>query len=441
VPAREASQLLALQYQLDRSELWPHEILKRHQFRQLERVLDHAYRTVPFYGARLSAAGYRSVSDVTPEFWRSLPLLTRRDAQEAGTSLASVNVPPSHGSVRDVTTSGSTGRPVKVSKTGLDQLLWLAIALREERWHRRDLLLTLAVIRGMDPGQGVYPAGSHIGNWGPPMGDVYHTGPAVLLDIRTPLSEQADWLIRIQPNYVLTFPSNALALAIHFKEHQFTLPSLRGIRTLSEVLDPETRGVCREVWGVEIVDMYSTAETGYIALQCPDHPHYHVQSECALVEILDAAGQECGPGEVGTVVVTPLHNFAMPLLRYEVGDYAEVGGPCSCGRGLPIIKRVLGRAKHTLTLPSGAKRHAWLGTQQFADIGAIIQHQVVQRTLETLEVRLVVRRPLTAVEESLIRRILEKNLGYEFRVEFRYCAEIPRAPSGKFFEFFSELET
>jgi hypothetical protein len=115
--------------------------------------------------------------------------------QEAGASLASVNVPPSHGSVRDVTTSGSTGRPVKVSKTGLDQLFWLAIALREERWHRRDLRLTLAVIRGMDPGQGVYPAGSHIANWGPPMGAVYHTGPAVLLDIRTPLSEQADWLM------------------------------------------------------------------------------------------------------------------------------------------------------------------------------------------------------------------------------------------------------
>jgi phenylacetate-CoA ligase len=441
VLASEAAQLLALQFQLDRSELWPSQVLEGHQFRQLERLVDHAYRTVPFHRGRLAAAGYRSGQSVTPEFWRSLPILTRRDAQKAGASLASANAPPSHGSIFHVTTSGSTGIPVKVSKTGLDQLFWLAITLREERWHRRDLRLTLAVIRGAEPGRGVYPSGSHFDDWGQPMGPVYHTGPCFLLDIRTLLSEQVNWLIRIQPNYLLTFPSNALALAIHFKERRLKMPSLRAVRTLSEVLDPETRRVCREVWGVEIVDMYSSAETGYIALQCPEHPYYHVQSETALVEVLDSTGRACGPGEIGRVIVTPLHNFAMPLLRYDVGDYAEVGGRCSCGRGLPVIRRILGRAKHSLTLPSGSKRHAWLGTQQFAEIGPIIQHQVVQRTLEDLEVRLVVQRPLTAVEEDRIRRILAQNLGYEFRIEFRYYAEIPRAPSGKFFEFLSELET
>jgi phenylacetate-CoA ligase len=54
-------------------------------------------------------------------------------------------------------------------------------------------------------------------------------------------------------------------------------------------------------------------------------------------------------------VVTPLHNFAMPLIRYAIGDYAEAGPPCACGRGLPVLARILGRARNLLTLPHGER--------------------------------------------------------------------------------------
>ena len=185
--------------------------------------------------------------------------------------------------------------------------------------------------------------------------------------------------------------------------------------------------------------MYSAAEVGYIALQCPERPHYHVQSESVLVEVLDAQGRACEAGETGAVVVTVLHNFAMPLIRYEIGDYAELGERCVCGRGAPVIRRILGRAKDALTLPSGVKSHAWLGTDVIAAIDAVVQHQVVQRSLEDLEVRLVVRRPLTLAEETTIGRSLRANLGYDFRVAFQYFEQIPRATSGKFYEFLSEI--
>jgi phenylacetate-CoA ligase len=88
--------------------------------------------------------------------------------------------------------------------------------------------------------------------------------------------------------------------------------------------------------------MYSANETGYLALQCPLSGHYHVQSETVLVEVLDEVGRACRPGETGAVVVTPLQNFAMPLLRYSLGDFAEVGSPCACGRHLPVLKEILG---------------------------------------------------------------------------------------------------
>src|SRR3546814_13116510 len=83
----------------------------------------------------------------------------------------------------------------------------------------------------------------------------------------------------------------------------------------------------------------------YLALQCPEHEHYHVQSEAVLLEVLDEEDRPCRPGEVGRVVVTPLTNFAMPMIRYAVGGLAAVGAPCPCGRGLPVLTRILGRAR------------------------------------------------------------------------------------------------
>ena len=56
--------------------------------------------------------------------------------------------------------------------------------------------------------------------------------------------------------------------------------------------------------------MYTCQEAGYIALQCPDHAHYHVQSENLIVEILDGDGNPCAPGESGRVVLSDLHNLS-----------------------------------------------------------------------------------------------------------------------------------
>jgi phenylacetate-CoA ligase len=432
--------LLALQQQFDQTQWWAPELLLRQQFRQLARLVEHAYRTTPLYRDRLAAAGYRAGDAITMEFWRRIPPLTRREAQEAQGALVSNRIPPEHGSVAEVSTSGSTGLPVRVRKTALVQTMWNAVALREYRWSRCDFSQRLAVIRGPDRVRAPYPAGVVCPDWGPPATFLYRTGRAAALDIHADAIEQAEWLQRIEPCYLLTFPSNALMLARYFRRNGLALPSLRGIWTVSEVVDERLRRACRSAWGVEITDTYSAAETGYLALQCPEHRHYHAQSETVLVEVLDREGTACAPGETGDVVVTPLHNFATPLLRYEIGDRAEVGGPCPCGRGLPVIRRILGRAKHELVLPSGSRRHAWLGTDEFAENPAIVQHQVVQRSLEELEFRLVVRRPLTAAEETRLADVLRKNLGHPFRVTFRYLDGIPRAPSGRFFEFLSELE-
>src|SRR6185312_7578839 len=125
--------------------------------------------------------------------------------------------------------------------------------------------------------------------------------------------------------------------------------------------------------GIPLVDCYGCQEAGYVAIQCPEYAHYHVQGEMSLVEVLREDGAPCRPGETGRVVITPLHSFAMPLLRYDLGDYAEVGEPCPCGRGLPVLRQIYGRKKETLTLPSGERRYSVFTSHVFAALRPVVQ--------------------------------------------------------------------
>jgi phenylacetate-CoA ligase len=138
------------------------------------------------------------------------------------------------------------------------------------------------------------------------------------------------------------------------------------------------------------------------------------------------------------VVVTPLHNFATPLVRYAIGDHAEVGPPCPCGRGLPVVARILGRTRNMVRLPDGTLHWAALESQRFAAIAPIVQYQIVQ-TAAGIEMKLVARRPLSADEERELRAMVQWSLGHPFAIAFSYHEHIPRGPGGKFEEFRSEF--
>jgi phenylacetate-CoA ligase len=433
--------MLATLLQLEQSQWLSPAELRQRQYRQVEKLLAHVEKAMPFYRPALDACGWRAGRPLDDDLWAALPILTRRQVQEAATALHCRTIPPQHGEIVEDTTSGSLGMPLKVLKTALEQFFWNVFTLREELWHARDLAGKFAAIRH-DRDRPADARGVHarrFETWGSPVAAVYPTGPAVMLDNRCSVAEQAEWLRQEAPDYLLSFGVNLLFLARHCRDTGLKLPSLRGLRSSGMVLSTETREICREVFGLEIVDMYSAVETGYIALQCPEHPHYHVQAENTLVEVLDADGRLCRPGEIGRVVVTPLHNFAMPLLRYAIGDHAEVGEPCPCGRGLPVLRRILGRTRDMLLLPNGDRRFPEYGQKALANLSALIQHQVVQTSLEDIEVRLVVRQRLSESEEAELRATMLRALEHPFRIAFVYRDELPGGAGGKFDEFRCEV--
>jgi phenylacetate-CoA ligase len=439
LPGGRSVGLLAILFQLEQSQWWSPDEMAHHQFRQLARVVEHARRTVPFYRERFESPEL-AASLVNPRSWREVPLLSRRDIQLRGDDLHSRQVPPSHGRVSRTTTSGSTNAPVATLGTQVTELFWRALTLRDHVWHRRDFSQSLAAIRYVHDARAAPPEGARDENWGPATAGVVQTGPVYLLDVRASIAEQTDWLVRVNPGYIVGYPSALLGVARMLDQQGRRLSQLRELRTFGEIVESECRGECERTFGVPLVDMYSSQEVGYIALQCPEHDHYHAQSENLLVEVIDDDGRPCSSGQVGRVVVTTLHNFAMPLVRYDIGDYAEVGPPCPCGRGLPVLTRILGRQRNLLRLPDGSRRWPVFDAgERPEELPAFFQYQVIQRGLEELEVLAVRPHPFTAAEEARVQTYMQQTLGYPFRVVLRRVDAIARSRTGKFEDFICEL--
>lgn len=423
------SRMLALQYQLEQTQWWPVERLRALQLAQFNQVFRHAVATVPYYRERFVRP---SGAELSWEEYGELPVNSRLDIQQAGDSIHSQSPPPSHGAVVSTQSSGSTASPLVTLGTAWTQLLWHALLLRDHVWHGRDLRGKLAAIRSKtDDGEAV--------DWGVATSP-FNTGPSAVRSLTVDIDEQLDWLALENPDYLLTLATNLRALAQRSYERGLRLPRLKQVRSFGEMLQPDARDIVRRAWGVGIADSYSSEELGYIALQCPQHEqHYHLQSESLIVEVLDAAGKPCRPGETGQVTVSTLHNFAMPLLRYASGDYAEVGEPCPCGRGLPVLTRIAGRQRNMLRRPDGVRHWPSFPISAWASAAPVLQLQLVQDAIDHIEVRVVMPRDFAGDERSRLEQALLATLGYPFRMTITRVDAIPRGAGQKYEDFVSLL--
>jgi phenylacetate-CoA ligase len=426
---REA-QALALQFQFQQTEWWPPERLLAHQLRQVQALIDHAQATVPFYRERLNGVAGAPAGSLTLDRLREVPMLTRDDIRTAGTRLHSTHLPRAHMPTFPVRTSGSTGMPIEVQGTPMTGMMLEALTMRSHLWHRRDLTARNLTIRlPRRPGTDVKP-----GRWAP----LPHTGPSYLLDISQPTASLFEQLLRHDPAYLQTHPGLVLDL-LHISKRTGRRPGkLREVRTYGETLDPWLRGYCRDIWGVPMADNYSALELNTIALQCSESDNLHVQSENLLVEVIGADGRPCRPGQSGKLVATTLLNYATPLIRYDLGDTVEVGAPCPCGRGLPVLTRVVGRSVDLVELPSGERVFPMIYRELLA-FPKIRQFQLVQTALDRLDLKLAVDAPLDGDEQRRVIEKVQKKLTYDFDVALTFVDDIPRAPSGKYHEFKSEL--
>lgn len=431
LPTAEGQAKLALQFQLGRSQWWEPEAIRLHQFRQLRLLVGHVLQHVPYYREHLRAARIFSLAGLTTESFRRWPILHKSDLVEHTANLLSRAAPAEQGEIVWNSTSGSTGTPVKVAFTTAAIMFQSALLLRSHLWHGLEFGRKFAAIKsGARPGA--------YAEWGYATRHVFDTGPSVYFDNAQDVALQFDWLLREQPEYLLCYASNLRALLEYGRSTQQRLNCIKTALSFGESAPTDLGESLREQWGANLLDAYSSGEFGTLAISCPDTPHLHVQDEAVYLEVLRDDGSPAAPGEIGRIVVTDLHNLAMPLIRFELGDYAEVGTQCACGRGLGVLKRVLGRVRNMAVDPNGRRFWPSFPAKLWVEFPVVRQLRLVQRTDARIEVRYRADREMTAQEKSGLNNALAASMRYGFDFHFVRVEKIERGSSGKFEDFIVE---
>jgi phenylacetate-CoA ligase len=419
---------LALLHHLEQTERRSLDELEALQLGALRRLLRHSYDHVPFYRARLDAAAVKPEDVRTLSDLRRLPILDRIAVRSAGAARASIAppLPTIHKA-----TSGSSGEPLAI-----------AYDRGSENWRQATKL------------RGYGWAGYRVG-----VRTVHYWGSAplpaglprlkILADRRLrrerwldcnarsdeALAAVASELEREPPHVVIGFAQAVADLA--------RFANARGARRWPEVnvicaaerLFPSDREEIVKAFGPHVFETYGSREVMLIAAECEAHDGLHVSMENLVVELVVREGGRERPaeeGETGEVVITDLHNYGMPFLRYAAGDLAvsRGRGPCACGRNLVRIGPVEGRVSETLLDADGARISGLLFAVAFTTHGQALRGtQVIQHRDRSVTVR-VECDVLDAETEASLRAYIEPYLrGLPLR--FERVDTLALDPSGK----------
>jgi phenylacetate-CoA ligase len=435
LPDASVSQLWAAYLQLDRTQwLAPTEI-EAHQLAQVRMLLDHCSAHAPYYRQLLAEAGIHPRQIQSLADFRRIPILTRRTCQDRHADLCAEKLPPGCLAISEGHTSGTSGVPLKVLGTNGVDFWWLAFHLRTLEWGGFDPTGTLAIVRRTDA-TGVELQrrleGTTLPYWNALLVPLIEMGPAHRLDIRQDPRRQLQWLRRIDPNYLRSNTGNLEVLAGLAQESGQRLPRLCAIQAVAEAVTDQARARIEGAFGAPLKEVYGCTEAGFVASSCPAGHGLHVHAENVLFEVLDEAGRPCAAGQTGRVVLTTLHNYCLPFIRYDIGDDVTLGpGPCPCGRGLPWLVRIDGKRRPMFQLTGGRlKSTAPLGPA-ISMLGGHRQHQVVQTALDRVVVRLVPGPDWSAAHAARLRGLLRDFFEGPVAVDIELKERLELPPSGK----------
>ena len=417
------------------SQYWPMERLIAYQRTLLTKLVDYARRSVPFYRSRLEPALTRD-GRIDWARWGNIPIIGRQDLIEGFDALQSRRYPPEHGPVWQMSSSGSTGQPVRVNYNMLFAATNEPFNWRSETWQELDWSAT-SVTRAADYNLDTDPPRTS-SVWGPPWLASAQAGRMVDLGRSTSTEVALRFLQQLGPCYLTTGPNSLHMYAMEARRLGIDVRLKAGLGQ-GEGTTPAAHIAVREVFEAPLYERYSSREAGRMAHACTHQRGMHQNMEKVLVEIIDEQGKPCPPGVEGRVVVTPLYNTINPLIRYEQGDMAYWGQPCTCGRTLPIIAKITGRTSAIFRHPDGRATHRFY-TQEARDALKCGIWQIAQVGPLDFEVRYVPNDWDVPADEETARAIFLDVYFSDARVAFKRLRTLRATPADKYLEYVYEVK-
>ncbi len=328
---------------LEKSQWYEPEKMGEIQYEILIRILKHSYKNVPYYRKLFDVAGIK-VNDIKSlKDLDKIPVLTKDDLKCNFNSLTAKDVHKYKPHLYK--TTGTTGEPVPFYLDISSQVLEFCYYWRYWSWSGYSLRKPFAEFALHPFIEGDITRlffKSHLTNR-------IIVNPSMLS--RQNIGSIYESLRKNKTEFIKGSPSTLYAYALLLEREGVSMP-LKSVFTTGELVLPSHRAKIEEIFECRLVDSYGHMERTVAICQCPEGS-YHINSEYGVLEVNKNSQLSDGNKTVGTVIGTTLHNLAMPLIRYELTDLLEVGknGKCRCGRGLPVVDKILGRTQQIIVTP------------------------------------------------------------------------------------------
>jgi phenylacetate-CoA ligase len=404
---------------LETSQWWPAEQLRDFQWRELSRLLDAAFASVPYYREKYAAAGIRRGDIRGWDDYAKLPPLGRSEITANRERLRNAAFP---GKLLPHATGGSSGVPTRFYIT-IDSFDWRSAATqRAYSWT------------GCRVGEpAVYLWGAPVGTpprWKAVKLKLYHRLQGQLM-FNTFEQTDALWervlegIERHRARFLVGYVSSLEGFSEYLLRTGRRIPPVRAVIAAAEPVFPRTREHIESALKAPLFNTYGSREFMSIGGECERHNGLHINAENIVLETQS-------PGEPSAVLVTDLHNFGMPFLRYEIGDVGVLDdSPCECGRSLPRIRSIEGRILDMLRTSDGRLVPGELFPHVIKEIPEIREFQVRQRSLDHIVLSVVLSAPVSERSMAVLEGEIRKIFGNATRVELQPVESIPRLASGK----------
>jgi phenylacetate-CoA ligase len=411
---------------LERTQWLSSAELKRIQFDALRRLVSHAFVNSPYYRDSWSQRGLHPQDLIAPEDFHGWPVIDRQTIIHNRLRMRSQ---AANGRLLAKSTGGSSGVPLHFDYDA-GNLEW-----RMAAWHRGYSWA------GAEPGtKQLYLWGVALGefSWRKRWKDhLYNRLYRRLVLNSFELSDDrvGGFLARLnryRPDVIVAYTNPLYQFARALEEQSLKPHSPRSIIVGAEKLYPFQRNLIEKVFAAPVYETYGSREFTFIAGECDRHQGLHMSVENLLVEILDDDGRRTPEGQEGNIVVTDLTNYGMPFVRYANGDRAVAGwGRCACGRGLPLLRGVVGRRLDVVRTPDGRSVPGEFFPHLMKDYPGIRQFQVVQEELHRVQIRFVLKNQLSEDHRISLNGEIRKILGPAVDLQLLSVDDIPLTAAGK----------
>ena len=418
----------------ERSQWLSRDELAQLQWRKLERLLAHCWSEVPYYARRWRAAGAEPGDIRTPADFARLPRLTKQDIRDNFDDLHAHGM---RGQLLYKNTGGSTGEPMKFGYTRESYerriaAMWRGYAWAGARMGRRTLYIWGAPV--LDSTVGTLKRKDRL----------YHAAfnrrvlnSFLMRDENLPEFAQA--FDDFRPEIVVGYVGPLLRVAEWLKARNRRVHRPAAILSAAEALHARQREELQATFGAPVFNTYGCREFMLIASECGERNGLHATSDQLAIEV-DAPLPGPDGEPIGDILVTDLHNYGMPFVRYANGDLAvATERTCTCGRGLPLLERIEGRRLDCVRTPAGGLVPGEFFINAFFGVSGVKRYQIVQRELGALDITLV--RGPDFSEQSLeqLHAEVRKAVDESVALRIHYADDIAPSRSGKFRVTVSEL--